>query len=50
MPLLGLVLGRSLASALGHAAHWIAAALLIGVGIAVASGILKLAALASPHG
>ena len=32
MPLLGLVLGRSLASALGHAAHWIGAALLIATG------------------
>jgi manganese efflux pump family protein len=33
MPLLGLVLGRSLASALGHAAHWIGAALLIVTGL-----------------
>jgi manganese efflux pump family protein len=33
MPLLGLVLGRSLASALGHAAHWIGAALLIAAGL-----------------
>jgi manganese efflux pump family protein len=33
MPLLGLLLGRSLASTLGHAAHWIGAALLIATGL-----------------
>ena len=33
MPILGLLLGRSLASALGHAAHWIGAVLLIATGI-----------------
>jgi manganese efflux pump family protein len=33
MPLLGLVLGHSLAGALGHAAHWIGAALLIAAGL-----------------
>jgi manganese efflux pump family protein len=33
MPVLGLLLGRSLASALGHAAHWVGAALLIATGI-----------------
>jgi putative Mn2+ efflux pump MntP len=33
MPILGLLLGRSLAGALGHAAHWISAALLIATGI-----------------
>lgn len=33
MPILGLLLGRSLASPLGHAAHWIGAALLIATGI-----------------
>jgi manganese efflux pump family protein len=33
MPILGLLLGRSLANALGHAAHWIGAALLIATGI-----------------
>ena len=32
MPILGLVLGRSLASTLGHAAHWMGAALLIATG------------------
>jgi putative Mn2+ efflux pump MntP len=32
MPLVGLLLGRSLATALGHAAHWIGAALLIATG------------------
>ena len=32
MPILGLLLGRSLASALGHAAHWIGGALLIATG------------------
>ena len=32
MPILGLVLGRSLASTLGQAAHWIGAALLIATG------------------
>jgi putative Mn2+ efflux pump MntP len=32
MPILGLLLGRSLANALGHAAHWIGAALLIATG------------------
>jgi manganese efflux pump family protein len=33
MPILGLLLGRSLASGLGHATHWIGAALLIATGI-----------------
>lgn len=33
MPILGLLLGHSLASTLGHAAHWIGAALLIATGI-----------------
>ena len=33
MPILGLLLGRSLASALGHAAHWISAVLLVATGI-----------------
>jgi putative Mn2+ efflux pump MntP len=32
MPIVGLVLGRSLANTLGHAAHWIGAALLIATG------------------
>jgi len=33
MAILGLLLGRGLANALGHAAHWIGAALLIATGI-----------------
>jgi len=33
MPILGLLLGRSLANALGRAAHWIGAVLLIATGI-----------------
>lgn len=33
MPVLGLLLGRELDSALGHAAHWIGAALLIATGL-----------------
>jgi manganese efflux pump family protein len=33
MPILGLLLGRSLATTLGHAAHWIAAAMLIATGL-----------------
>ena len=33
MPILRVLLGRSLASALGHAAHWIGAALLIATGL-----------------
>jgi putative Mn2+ efflux pump MntP len=33
MPIAGLALGRSLASALGGAAHWISAALLIATGV-----------------
>jgi putative Mn2+ efflux pump MntP len=33
MPILGLLLGRSLARTLGHAAHWVGAALLIGTGL-----------------
>jgi manganese efflux pump family protein len=33
MPILGLLLGRSLANALGHAAHWVGAALLIATGV-----------------
>ena len=33
MPLLGLLLGHSLAHTLGHAAHWIGAALLIATGL-----------------
>jgi putative Mn2+ efflux pump MntP len=32
MPILGLLLGRSLAGTLGHAAHWIGGALLIATG------------------
>jgi manganese efflux pump family protein len=32
MPILGLLLGHSLAGTLGHAAHWIGAALLIAMG------------------
>jgi manganese efflux pump family protein len=33
MPIVGLLLGRSLAGTLGHAAHWIGAALLVGTGL-----------------
>jgi putative Mn2+ efflux pump MntP len=33
MPILGLLLGRGLAGSLGHAAHWIGAALLIATGL-----------------
>jgi manganese efflux pump family protein len=33
MPILGLVLGHNLARSLGHAAHWIGAALLIATGV-----------------
>ena len=33
MPILGLLLGRSLAATLGHAARWISAALLIATGL-----------------
>ena len=33
MPIVGLLLGRSLASTLGHAAHWIGAALLVTTGL-----------------
>lgn len=33
MPIVGLLLGRSLANALGHAAHWIGAALLVATGM-----------------
>ncbi len=33
MALIGLLLGRSLASTLGHAAHWIGAALLVVTGL-----------------
>ena len=33
MPIVGLLLGRSLASSLGHAAHWIGAALLMATGL-----------------
>lgn len=32
MPIIGLLLGRSLAATLGHAAHWIGAALLVATG------------------
>jgi manganese efflux pump family protein len=45
MPILGLLLGRSLATTLGHAAHWIAAALLIATG-----GYSVIGALRSPAG
>jgi manganese efflux pump family protein len=44
MPILGLLLGRSLASALGHAAHWIGAALLIATGL-----YAVIQAVRSPH-
>jgi manganese efflux pump family protein len=33
MPIVGLLLGRSLADTLGHAAHWIGAALLVTTGL-----------------
>ena len=33
MPILGLALGRSLARALGHAAHWVGGGLLIATGV-----------------
>jgi putative Mn2+ efflux pump MntP len=33
MPVAGLLLGRSLADTLGHAAHWIGAALLVAIGL-----------------
>jgi putative Mn2+ efflux pump MntP len=33
MPILGLLLGRSLTNALGHTAHWMGAALLIATGV-----------------
>jgi manganese efflux pump family protein len=33
MPIVGLLLGRSLANALGHAAYWIGAALLVATGV-----------------
>jgi putative Mn2+ efflux pump MntP len=33
MPILGLLLGRSLANTLGHAARWIGAALLVATGL-----------------
>jgi manganese efflux pump family protein len=33
MPIVGLLLGRGLASTVGHAAHWIGAALLIATGL-----------------
>jgi putative Mn2+ efflux pump MntP len=41
MPILGLLLGRSLATTLGHAAHWIAAALLIATGLYTAIHALR---------
>src|SRR5215472_10609879 len=45
MPILGLLLGRSLATSLGHAAQWIGAALLIATG-----GYTVIQALRSPVG
>jgi manganese efflux pump family protein len=45
MPILGLLLGHSLATTLGHAAHWIGAALLIATG-----GYAVIQALRSPAG
>lgn len=44
MPILGLLLGRSLASGLGHAAHWIGAALLIATGLYAVSQAARTAA------
>jgi manganese efflux pump family protein len=44
MPIVGLLLGRSLASTLGHATHWIGAALLIGTGF-----YATVQAIRSPH-
>jgi manganese efflux pump family protein len=41
MPILGLVLGRSLANALGHAAHWVGAALLIATGVYAVAQALR---------
>ena len=45
MPVLGLVLGRSLATTLGHATRWIGAALLIATG-----GYAVIQAIRSPGG
>jgi manganese efflux pump family protein len=45
MPILGLLLGHSLATTLGHAAHWIGAALLIATG-----GYAVIQALRGPAG
>ena len=44
MPILGLLLGRSLATTLGHAARWIAAALLIATGLYTVIHVLRSAA------
>jgi len=44
MPILGLLLGRSLATTLGHAARWIAAALLIATGLYTVIHALRSAA------
>jgi manganese efflux pump family protein len=44
MPIVGLLLGRSLAGTLGHAAHWIGAALLIATGL-----YAVIQAVRSPH-
>jgi manganese efflux pump family protein len=41
MPILGLLLGRSLATTLGHAAHWIGAALLIATGLYAVIQVLR---------
>jgi putative Mn2+ efflux pump MntP len=48
MPILGLLLGRSLAISLGHAAHWVGAALLVATG--GYSVIQALRSRASHHG
>ena len=48
MPILGLLLGRSLATTLGHAARWIGAALLIATGLYAVIHALR--STASPEG
>jgi putative Mn2+ efflux pump MntP len=50
MPLLGMAIGRSLSSHLGHSAHWLGGGLLVAVGFYQVLGWLRERGAAEPVG